>query len=178
MLIVFGMRSTMMKTLNRSLGSRFPMKLMKPFVTLQPAFSRLGVVGLLATASLLSGITIPVTRHAVNPLSSAAYAQDDPAVASYANAAYQIERLRQRRFSEAKREFPGGNVPANVCQQASIPATVRSICDEFMNESAEIIKSNGLSVSQFNEITRRKGSDPALQQQIDTELLRIQKKAP
>lgn len=173
------MRSTMMKTLNCSLGSHFPIRLMKPFVALRPAFSRMGVAGLLSVASLLSGITLPVTRHPADLFAgAAAYAQDDPAVTSYANAAYQIERLRQRRFSEAKREFSGGNVPANVCQQPTIPASVRGICDEFINESAEIIKSNGMSVSQFNEITRRKGSDAALQEQINAELLRIQKKTP
>jgi hypothetical protein len=145
----------------------------------RPALLQIGVVSVLSVVSLLSGITPQIARHPADLFSSsAAYAQGDPAVTSYANAAYQIERLRQRKFSEAKQQFSGGNVPANVCQQQNIPAPVRSICDEFMKESADIIKDNGLSVAQFNDITRRKSTDTALQQQIDTELLRIQKKTP
>ncbi|WP_421656899.1 DUF4168 domain-containing protein [Leptothermofonsia sp. ETS-13] len=140
--------------------------------------SRIGIVSVLSAASLMFGVTPHIAQRPVDLFSgSAAYAQGDPAITSYANAAYQIERLRQKKFREAKNEL-GGNVPTNVCQQPTIPASVRSICDEFMKESSDIIKSNGLSITQFNEITRRKDSDPALQQQIDNELLRIQKKTP
>ena len=51
-------------------------------------------------------------------------------------------------------------------------------CGRFLKRSAEIIKDSGLSISQFNELTRRKEGDPALQQQIQSELLKLQKTAP
>ena len=45
-----------------------------------------------------------------------------------------------------------------------------------MTNSAAIIKKNGLSVAEFNDLTRRKDTEPLLQQQIQNELLRLQKK--
>jgi hypothetical protein len=105
---------------------------------------------------------------------SPALAQTQADVAKYARAAYDIEKLRQSRYAEAKR-LMGGNVPGDVCRQQDIPANVRGICNDFLRESGDIIKRNGLTVSQFNAITLKKDSDANLQRQIQQELLQLQK---
>lgn len=144
----------------------------------QPRFSRFAWASVLSVAGLLFG----VVPQAQNPLQlasdSVAYAQGaDPQITSYARAAREIERLRQQQYGEAKK-LMGGNVPGDVCRQQDIPATVRDICNKFLQESAAIIQRNGLDVRQFNELTRRKDNDPALQRQIQSELIRLQKTEP
>lgn len=169
----------MKKVVNHSLKPGFPKRLIASTHISRSALLRVGAIGVLSSFSLLSGVAPHLAQRPDALLSDAvAFAQTDPSVTSYANAAYQIERLRQQKFKKVKEQFPDGNVPANVCQQQDIPASVRTICDEFMKESSDIIKNSGLTIAQFNDITRRKTSDTALQQQIDTELLRIQKKTP
>jgi hypothetical protein len=141
--------------------------------------SRMVMVGALSTVSLLSGLTLQIAQNPAALVSeTAAYAQSgsDP-VSQYARAAYEIERMRQKRYSEAKQVL-GGDVPVDVCRQQNIPPAVRGICDEFLKESASIIKQNGLTIAQFNDITRRKGDDPKLQQQIQGELMQLQKGSP
>jgi hypothetical protein len=136
------------------------------------------MVGALSTVSLLSGLTLQVAQNPAALVSAAtAYAQSGDPVSQYARAAYEIERMRQKRYSEAKQVL-GGDVPADVCRQQNIPPAVRGICDEFLKESASIIKQNGLTIAQFNDITRRKEGDPKLQQQIQGELMQLQKGAP
>ncbi|MGA7934356.1 MAG: DUF4168 domain-containing protein [Kovacikia sp.] len=139
--------------------------------------SRIVTVGVLSTVSLLSGLTLQIPRNSIAPISTiSAHAQSDP-VSQYSRAAYEIERMRQKKYGEAK-QVMGGDVPADVCRQQNLPSTVRGICDDFLKESANIIKQNGLTIAQFNDITRRRDSDSALQQQIQSELLRLQKSAP
>lgn len=133
------------------------------------------LAGMLSATALLSGTAPQLARQASDyVLGAPAYAQSGPEVSRYASAAYEIEKLRQSRYSEAKR-LMGGNVPGDVCRQPDIPGNVREICNNFLKESAEIIKRNGLSTAQFNAITRKKDSDAALQRQIQQELLRLQK---
>jgi len=111
----------------------------------------------------------------VSSLSLGVGAQTDPAqIGQYARAAYEIEQMRQRDYAEAKRLL-GGNVPGDVCRQKDIPQPVQDICNRFLNHSGEIIRKHGLTPAQFNEITRRRQADPALQQQIQSELMKIQK---
>lgn len=135
-----------------------------------PSLSKVTLVGVLSATSLLTGFA-PQFSQPQAAFGSVAYAQADP-VAQYARAAYQIERLRQQKFGQAKKLAP--NLPADPCRQQDIPQPVRSICNSFLSESTEIVKKNGLSISQFNEITRRKDSDPSLQQQIRQEMQRLQ----
>lgn len=135
-----------------------------------PSLSRMALAGMLSATSLLAGFSPRLDQISLTA-GSVAYAQADQ-VAQYARAAYQIERLRQQKFGQAKKLVP--NLPADPCRQQDIPQPVRSICNSFLSESTEIVKKNGLSISQFNELTRRKDSDPSLQQQIRQEMQRLQ----
>jgi hypothetical protein len=140
--------------------------------------SRIAIVGALSALSLLAGLPNVTIRPLGLESGSAAYAQgNNLPVGQYARSAFEIERLRQRKYAEAK-QIMGGKVPDDVCRQSDIPQPVRDICNQLMSASSEIIKRNGLTVNQFNDITRRKDSDPGLQQQIQAELLRLQKATP
>jgi hypothetical protein len=139
-------------------------------------FSHLAIAGVLSVFTVLSGL-VPSTSQSWNgfKLDAAAQAQTSPAmVTQYARAAYEIEQLRQQYYAQAKKLL-GGNVPGDVCRQSSLPQSVRAICTDFLSKSEEIIKNHNLTVAQFNDMTRRKKDDPALQQQIQSELLEIQK---
>lgn len=134
------------------------------------------VVGALSTMGLLTSYA-PLLMPRSTPLIGAAYAQTSaPQLSQYARAAFLIEQQRREDYAEAKK-IMGGNVPEDVCRQQNIPSAVHDICGRFLKRSTEIIKENGLTIPQFNELTRRKGEDPALQQQIQTELLKLQKTA-
>lgn len=138
-------------------------------------------LGALSTTIVLAGLAAytpqPSQSSALNAtlnywLGAPAYAQSPAEITKYAKAAYEIERLRQTKYAEAKRLM--GNVPGDVCRQ-DIPPNVRSICNDFLSQSRQIIEQNGLTVGQFNDITRKKDRDANLQQQIQRELERIKR---
>lgn len=141
------------------------------------AATQIFLVGTLSTIGLIVSYALPLMQRSTTPI-GAAYAQSSsPQVGQYARAAFYVEQQRQQDYAEAKK-IMGGNVPEDVCRQQNIPSAVHDICGRFLKRSAEIIKENGLTITQFNEITRRKESDPNLQQQIQSELLKLQKTAP
>ncbi|MBW4695353.1 MAG: DUF4168 domain-containing protein [Lyngbya sp. HA4199-MV5] len=146
---------------------------------LRPSFhaaTQFFVVSALSAIGLLASYTPLLTQQ--SPSIGVAYAQStSPQVSQYARAAFYIEQQRQQDYAEAKK-IMGGNVPEDVCRQQNIPSAVHDICGRFLKRSAEIIKDSGLTITQFNELTRRKEGDPALQQQIQSELLKLQKSAP
>lgn len=146
---------------------------------LRPSFNaatQLFVVGAFSAIGLLGNYAPLLTQSSSS--TGVAYAQSSsPQVSQYARAAFYIEQQRQQDYAEAKK-IMGGNVPEDVCRQQNIPAAVNDICGRFLKRSAEIIKDSGLTITQFNELTRRKEGDPALQQQIQSELLKLQKSAP
>ncbi|MBW4475191.1 MAG: DUF4168 domain-containing protein [Stenomitos rutilans HA7619-LM2] len=146
---------------------------------LRPSFNaatQIFVVGALSTMGLLVSYAPLLMQQ--SPFIGVAYAQSSSTqVSQYARAAFYIEQQRQQDYAEAKK-IMGGNVPEDVCRQQNIPSAVHDICGRFLKRSAEIIKDSGLTISQFNELTRRKEGDPALQQQIQSELLKLQKSAP
>jgi hypothetical protein len=149
-----------------------------PLLSVYRRMNHLVIVGVLAVVGVGSGF-MPQISPALSGLStsSVAVAQSpDPLISNYARAALRVEQLRQRMYTEAKEKL-GGNVPPNVCSQQPPPTPVQGICADFMKQSKNIIVEY-LTIAQFNDLTRRKDSDPALQQQIQDELLRIQKSSP
>jgi hypothetical protein len=143
------------------------------------SFSRSQVVliGALATASVLCGL-VPQPRQGGFELSfeSAAWAQSNHQIEKYARVAYQIELLRQQLYEEA-RERMGGSTPANLCQQPNLPGAVVDICRRFDRDSRNIVageRDGEFNEGVFNDITRRKANDPALQRRINDEINRIQ----
>ena len=153
----------------------FPISLLRPSLN---TVTRLLLVSALSTVGLVVSDAPHLVLRSAWSLGNAAYAQTSaPQVSQYARAAFYIEQQRQQDYAEAKK-IMSGNVPEDVCRQQNIPSAVHDICSRFLKRSAEIIKENGLTIPQFNEITRRKDGDPNLQQQIQSELLKLQKTTP
>jgi Domain of unknown function (DUF4168) len=107
--------------------------------------------------------------------SAVASAQSLSKVRSYAGAVLEIEPLRRRAYREVRRMM-NGNLPNDVCRQGQLPSNVRSICTDFFDESANIIRKNNLSIGEFNELTQRSQSDTNLMNQIQQELIRQQQR--
>ena len=101
---------------------------------------------------------------------SVAYADDfsDNKIEKYARAALKLEQKRLQVYRQIISNT--GTPPSFACyQQASfnnLSQQARSIADRFCNESEQIVRNSGLSVQEFNEITRRKRSDPNLERRI------------
>jgi len=136
--------------------------------------SRLSLIGTISAIGLLSG-WVPGLSQDFSTLvfNTATYAQSAEQVTQYAKAVLQIEPVRQEALAEAK-QIMGGSVPSNVCRQSSIPNTVESVCKTFLSRSAEIIKSSGLTISEFNQITMRLQKDSGLRDRMRQELIRLQ----
>lgn len=135
------------------------------------------LIGTLATASVLGGLVPQFGQHPFElSFESVAVAQSNRQIEKYARVAYKIELLRQQLYEEA-RERMGGNTPANLCQQPNLPGAVVDICRRFDRDSRNIVVSERdgeFNEGVFNDITRRKSSDPDLQRRINDEINRIQ----
>jgi Domain of unknown function (DUF4168) len=105
--------------------------------------------------------------------SSVAFAQPANKIRGYAGAVLEIEPLRRRAYNDVRRMM-NGNLPNDVCRQGQLPGNVRSICTDFFDESANIIRKNNLSINEFNDLTQRSQSDSSLMNQIQQELIRQQ----
>lgn len=133
------------------------------------------LVGTLTSLTLLSGVLSPLSQLALTgALPGAVHAQSDDLIVRYAQAAYEMEQFRRRDYAEVKR-IMSGNVPEDVCDRGNIPAPVQAICGRFAERFDPILRKHGLSRADFNSVHRR-ANDPSVQQRIQQELLKIQKR--
>lgn len=135
---------------------------------------RFGIV-LLACGSWLSGV-VPGWSGQVLQTSgdSAALAQSADQIRNYAGAVLRIEPLRRDAYRKVK-SMMKGNLPNDVCRHSQLPGNVRSICANFFDESADLIRQNNLSIGEFNDITQKSQTDQKLMNQIQQELIRLQR---
>jgi|GEM_PF-2732172 len=143
----------------------------KPLVS-----NRLGWVLFLVSCSWLSGWVPGLTRDFTGiTASSTAVAQPQPnfekLLGNYAEAILQMEPLRLQSYQQVQ-QIMGGALPKNVCKQSDLLAPVNNICDRFFNESADIIRSNGLSLTDFNAITEEVRKNKTLKNRLNEELIR------
>lgn len=89
---------------------------------------------------------------------------------SYADTFLRLEQERQKAKEQAEQFM--NPLPNNVCKQKNLPGPVTNICDRFFNESAQIIRSNGLSLQDFNDITNKLRNDSSWKNLFDQELRR------
>ncbi len=90
---------------------------------------------------------------------------------NYAEAILQMEPLRLQSYQQVQ-QIMGGTLPKNVCKQSDLVVPVNNICDRFFNESAEIIRRHGLTLTDFNAITEEVRRNKTLKNQLDEELIR------
>ncbi|NJM95356.1 MAG: DUF4168 domain-containing protein [Acaryochloridaceae cyanobacterium CSU_5_19] len=91
-------------------------------------------------------------------------------IPNYADTYLRLEQERQKAKEQAEQFM--SPLPNNVCKQRNLPGPVSNICDRFFNESAQIIRSNGLSLQDFNDITNKLRSDSNWKSLFDQEIRR------
>ncbi|AFZ08370.1 hypothetical protein Osc7112_4037 [Oscillatoria nigro-viridis PCC 7112] len=138
------------------------------------------LLGIISAAALASGWAPGLYRQSPNLVfGAAAQAQEisSEEITSYARAVLAIEPKRLGASQEIK-GIAGGSVPRVVCNETSqinrLSGNVRGIVVNYCDQAKKIIETNGLTVSRFNQITLLQQANPAIKQQIQAELLRLQ----
>lgn len=135
-----------------------------------------GGMVLLTSFVVLAGLVPGLSRQSAEiNWASAAFAQTTNQIQNYAGAVLEIEPLRRKAYQKVRRMM-NGNVPSDVCRQDRLPNMVNSICANFFDESADIIRKNNLSIREFNDLTQRSQSDKRLMNEIQQELIRQQQR--
>lgn len=95
---------------------------------------------------------------------------------NYAQAILAMEQTRQDSYTEIKKII-GEAPPEIVCDQPTsydnLPAEAQQIALNYCKNSEQIVKKSGLSVSQFNRITRMVQSDENLQRKVQNAMSEI-----
>lgn len=151
--------------------------LVRPYssrIQVRPRF-RLAQILLLATIGSLSGIVPGLTRDLSRwDTTTVAHAQDLlPKLGNYADAVLQMEPLRINALNKV-RSYMGNQTPKNICRQDTLPSSVKTTCTDFYNRSADVIRQNGLSNWEFNQITEKVRTSPRYRQRLDEELMKRQ----
>ncbi|PZD75387.1 hypothetical protein C1752_00564 [Acaryochloris thomasi RCC1774] len=133
---------------------------------------RLTWIFLLSTSASLLGLTPSLTQNFSRiEIASVAYAQDLLLkIDNYAKSVLQMEPLRIQALNQVQAEL-GSQTPKDVCRQNELPNAVKTICTNFFNQSAEIIRLNGLSNREFNQITEKVQMDSLYRQRLNEALL-------
>jgi len=94
----------------------------------------------------------------------------DDELLKYAQAAKEIETLRQSTFSQIEAQVGKEKANQLACNQTAtinqLPESARNIAQNYCNQSEAIVKKNGLTISQFNQITQQRKQNPSLNQKI------------
>ncbi len=154
-----------------------------PAVRLSQTLLKPTFIATFALLGILGGVIPNLSPSATGLLSfdSRAVAQSfsSEEITNYSRAVLAIERLRQPAFSEIKRMMSSSSMPAVICNQSDsasrLPDQARKIFVDYCQQSKNIVETNGLTSSRFNEITTLLRSNPELHQKVRTELIRLQK---
>lgn len=95
----------------------------------------------------------------------------DEQIGRYAQVVLQLEPVRKAHLEEAQRLV--GKVPDNLCTKRETRAEVQKVCSRFQDASEQLVTKSGLSVREFNQITRQAQRDPALQKRIQEAMLKL-----
>lgn len=94
----------------------------------------------------------------------------DDELQKYAQAAKEIETLRQSTFSQIEAQVGKEKANQLACNQTAtinqLPESARNIAQNYCTQSEAIVKKNGLTISQFNQITQQRKQNPSLNQKI------------
>ncbi|MGB3402348.1 MAG: DUF4168 domain-containing protein [Microcoleaceae cyanobacterium] len=150
------------------------------FSNLHRLFSQMLVVSTLSGSSLLSGM-IPAINHTLKlEFNTGAYAQTQPdftaeEISNYARAAITLESRRYQVMNEIKQIV--GEVPRIICDEPSsinaLPGNVPQIAVSYCDQARQMIERQNLTVTRFNQMTRRQQNDPQFREKIQAEILRL-----
>jgi hypothetical protein len=144
-------------------------------------FSKVLVVGTVSTSAGLSGLIPGMVHHTLTlEFSTTAYAQTQQEftteeITNYAKAAIALESRRYQVVNEIKQIV--GEVPRIVCDQPSsinsLPGNAPQIAVSYCDQARQMIERHNLTVTRFNEITRRQQTDPEFREKIQAEILTL-----
>ena len=153
---------------------------MMTFSTLHRLLSQMLVVGTLSSSGLLTGI-IPGINHTIrlefDTVASAQTQQEFSAeeITNYARAAITLESRRYQVMNEIKQIV--GEVPRIICDEPSsinaLPGNVPQIAVSYCDQARQMIERQNLTVTRFNQITRKQQNDPEFREKIQAEILKI-----
>lgn len=127
-------------------------------------FGALAVVGLASSAFAFS---------------SQVDAQSPTEITNYAKSVLAMEPERRQAFEEIKKLIGGREIPQIVCSNSNtlngLPNKARDIAVNYCNRSQKIVEQNGLTIDNFNKITRDLQSNDKLKTDVYNTLLRLQK---
>ncbi|MBR8828974.1 MAG: DUF4168 domain-containing protein [Gomphosphaeria aponina SAG 52.96 = DSM 107014] len=127
---------------------------------------------------ILGGIS-PATFWKTPLFSSPAVAQSfsEELVRNYAQAILKIEPYREKAYNDIQ-QMIGTAPPEIICSEenswSNLPPDAQELAQNYCKTSKEIVESSGLSVSQFNEVTRSAANDNNLKTQIQEAIRQIQ----
>jgi len=103
---------------------------------------------------------------------------DENTLRNYAQALLEIEPLRQRALQDIQTVLNSQEVPSIACNRAQsyqdLPAEAQSFIVDYCNRSQNIVQQQGLTVSEFNNITTDVQSNPQLKQEVQAEMQELQ----
>lgn len=112
-------------------------------------------------------------------LSSQVDAQTPTEIRNYAKSVLAMEPERRQAFEEIKKLIGGREIPQIVCSNSNslsgLPNKARDIAVNYCNRSQKIVEQNGLSIDNFNKITRDLQSNEKLKAEVYNTLLDLQK---
>jgi len=128
------------------------------------------LVGAIATMGLASSAFA---------FSSQVDAQTPTEIRNYAKSVLAMEPERRLAFEGIKNLIGGREIPQIVCSNSNslngLPNKARDIAVNYCNRSQKIVEQNGLSIDNFNKITRDLQSNEDLKRKIYNTLLDLQK---
>ena len=111
--------------------------------------------------------------------SSQVDAQTPTEITNYAKSVLAMEPERRQAFEEIKKLIGGREIPQIVCSNSNslngLPNKARDIAVNYCNRSQKIVEQNGLTIDNFNKITRDLQSNEKLKTDVYNTLLRLQK---
>ncbi|MFP4133119.1 MAG: DUF4168 domain-containing protein [Halothece sp.] len=156
--------------------------MLKPF-SWCPSFLKLTLV---TAALLVAESSLGVTSKSVFASSGfrnsiVAKAQnnyDEETINSYASAVLEIEPIRKEVQRKIEAELEGEARPEMACNRSEsyqdLPEEARSLIINYCNRSEEIVKEEGLSISEFNQITQQIQNNPELKERVQEQMLELQ----
>ncbi|QDZ38956.1 DUF4168 domain-containing protein [Euhalothece natronophila Z-M001] len=148
-----------------------------------PSFLKLTLVttALLLAETSLGMIPNQLATRGLLQNSSIAQAQnnyDEEKLNSYAAAVLEIEPIREEVKRKIQAELDGQPMPQMACHRSEsyqdLPEEARSLIINYCQRSEEIVENQGLSVSEFNEITQEIQNNPELRQRVQDKMLELQ----
>lgn len=136
------------------------------------------IASLATIAAILSGCASNSSSHSTTSIPTVAPESVKPEeIANYARAVMALESKRQDLYAQIQKLLEKQQVPDINCTKlntiSSLSGDAKKLAIAYCKEAKQVIESNSLSITQFNQITVTAQANPNLEQRIQTELIRL-----